>query len=412
MLAFRQNIYAMLEKFNSLPDALPSIALAFSVSLLGVTALRPTLLGVDFPLLVLVSITLAALAFFGAISLLQQAKLLDIDIFLILIFFVYVFRSLFADNLVDVLLVSLKFAFGIVIFFVFSRIKFEQTVFFLFYLFFSSITVLFYIYNSYFVLGSLYLVNGISDVTQEGRNQFGLYLSTTSLLALSLAIQFWTTSSSRYRILLLLSAAIHLTALLYSMSRGAWVSFVVCFLGSLLLRGQKKAFFHFVLFLLGIAVFLSFAYTLDPDGVFGQTALAFELRFSSLLSFSDYAGDSILLREHLLQAALDEFSRNPVFGMGVENFSHTYGFATHNTYAQFLAEEGVVGLALFLFLIIFVLWRFNFSLPHLFSLRFTVIQSALICYVINIFFINFNWAPMFFVLLGLFVRQHYIDEDV
>ncbi len=55
-------------------------------------------------------------------------------------------------------------------------------------------------------------------------------------------------------------------------------------------------------------------------------------------------------RTEIWAKAMDYFLENPLFGKGYNTYQYLTAWDTHNVYIKFLAEQGVIGLVLFLFL--------------------------------------------------------------
>ncbi len=78
---------------------------------------------------------------------------------------------------------------------------------------------------------------------------------------------------------------------------------------------------------------------------------------SSLNAGSVDRSYSISQRIVIIDQALSDFGRDPVFGAGVGTFFSRHGLIVHNTPAWFLADFGLVGLVVFLGLCAWVLYR-------------------------------------------------------
>lgn len=76
------------------------------------------------------------------------------------------------------------------------------------------------------------------------------------------------------------------------------------------------------------------------------------------------SGDITSGRIPLYLGAIELFKQKPVFGWGTAAFSNIYGTGTHNMYLQLLAENGIVGFAIF----VFILFR-NFVITRRFIKR-------------------------------------------
>ena len=69
---------------------------------------------------------------------------------------------------------------------------------------------------------------------------------------------------------------------------------------------------------------------------------------------------SIESRRYLIDKGLHMFTQKPIFGNGLGSFRYFGGISSsvsHNDYVQIIAEQGLVGLAIFLVMIVYFNWR-------------------------------------------------------
>lgn len=117
---------------------------------------------------------------------------------------------------------------------------------------------------------------------------------------------------------------------------------------------------------------------------------------------------SMMHRIELLNAAFDVFMRNPIFGVGLNNFSAIaarythYPMVCHNTYLEIASNLGVIGLIAF----VLILYK-GFSLPgkvmhdsELSDLAWAIRAGLLGCYV-AILFISVPFILNLWILLAL-----------
>jgi len=138
--------------------------------------------------------------------------------------------------------------------------------------------------------------------------------------------------------------ALNAYCLLFSYSRGAWVSFLLG-LGVLLFFYSRKVFMVAVL----TAVISSGAiYTMLPVSV--------QERFSTIFVSEENRDESAEERLIVWSIAKEAFMKDPLFGVGFHVFHHLNPFGgkdTHNYFVKVLTEQGIVG-----FLVLFtVFWR-------------------------------------------------------
>lgn len=161
------------------------------------------------------------------------------------------------------------------------------------------------------------------------------------------AIPVMRTTSGR---LSLVALAIVLTAgLALSQSRGAFVAAAVMVVVATALAGRLRTKIAAVL---GVVIVsgVGYYFLLAPEAV--------QHRVNSLLRTDVYGGiaDGSGRRE-LWQRAIDLIKAQPLHGVGARNYRAVTGesLVVHNTYLEVLAEVGLVGLLLFLFVIVGVI---------------------------------------------------------
>ncbi len=190
-------------------------------------------------------------------------------------------------------------------------------------------------------------------------NFLGYFLEITLPVAFAV---FWIWPSWAVGILAIGAWLIGSVALIFTKSRGAWMSypfgvaFVVLFLISKRLLSLKSLFQLLLIFLLALAL-LFFSYPMVKKRFLGR----------------DY--QALAVRMPLNKAAFSVFKQFPVLGVGLNNFSEVFkeydktGFSrifrgykhvVHNMYLLIATETGVVGLTLFLLI---------FSFPFFYMLK-------------------------------------------
>lgn len=184
-----------------------------------------------------------------------------------------------------------------------------------------------------------------------------------------------TSGVGSFALLLLAVAAFgaYLMALLFSLSRGAWLGVAVALVVTTVIRSKRAALLAVTAAMLLLVVILLGQLSLIPDVV--------SERFSGVsdyFGFEDVRGVpvndanfAIIERMAHWQAAWDMFNDHPWLGVGIGNYAAVYpayalphwddplGHA-HNYYLNVLAESGLVGEAGYLFLwgaIFWMAWR-------------------------------------------------------
>jgi O-antigen ligase len=159
--------------------------------------------------------------------------------------------------------------------------------------------------------------------------------------------------------LLLATAATSMWMLVLVASRGGFLNVIVSIILSsfLILRGTKRARFIGLVFVLGFAIMIGRA----PGVFWDRIGTIWGAAGSTSNRNTASAKESTDGREQLLQNSIKYTFQNPMFGVGLGNFSVYNGqmlhrsdawYGTHNTYTQASSEAGIPALLLFLFLLL------------------------------------------------------------
>jgi hypothetical protein len=184
--------------------------------------------------------------------------------------------------------------------------------------------------------------------TLRETNLFGVTVLASGVLLLHVASsKSWPKSQRSF---LYLSTGVALAMTIYTFSRAVWLASAVTMVGLLFLHPL------FVRrFIATVAVILLVA--LSSGALVSQTELAGD-RFRS-----EKSEESALSRLPVMVASVRMFEAKPVFGFGYENFDrYDLGFqsrigdlyfpdkdhASHNVFLTIMAEQGIVGIGLFI----------------------------------------------------------------
>jgi O-antigen ligase len=183
-----------------------------------------------------------------------------------------------------------------------------------------------------------------------GPNEWGSFHTIYTLFIIGLFLvdrHFWRRIA--YSILIFLNTY----SLMYSFSRGAYVGFLVGLFFIGFIRTRKLLIPLFV-FLIVWKLIVPLSVVERVEGIFiveGETNEVISLGDTKLFT----AG-----RANLWGKALSYFSQNPIFGTGFRTYSQLTGWDTHNVYLKTLAEQGLIGLFIYLWLYFLALksgWR-------------------------------------------------------
>ena len=179
-----------------------------------------------------------------------------------------------------------------------------------------------------------------------GPNEWGSFHAIYNLFVMGLFLvdrNFWR------RIAYLLVILGSMYSLIYSFSRGAYFGFMVglFFIG---LVKSRKLLVVLIVFLLIWELILPISVVERVTGTFVEKG-----EKADAISMGDIEIDTTG-RKVLWEGALKSFSENPIFGTGLNTYHLITGMDTHNVYLRTMAEQGMVGLLIYLILYIFAIW--------------------------------------------------------
>src|SRR5690606_11177880 len=209
----------------------------------------------------------------------------------------------------------------------------------------SGIALVFLLLRSLFIYNASFFVVNPQEITEAGKNQVAFYL------ALVIPCIFWYLKSYRlsfiWKIIAISSLMVHIFAVIYVQSRGVLLALAASFVITFFFYGKMKLSMGTV-FKIGLVsivpvYFLFTSSTIDLKGFSEEIEGTFT---------DDVTKSSTSSRENLIVVALNHFYDNPFIGIGTNNFGKIEGKATHNTYVQFLAENGIIGFSVFILVFI------------------------------------------------------------
>jgi O-antigen ligase len=191
-----------------------------------------------------------------------------------------------------------------------------------------------------------------TGITYAHNMLFPLTLLTTRLLA--------SHGERREQLGLLLGWAVMVLALLFTLTRGVWIAYLIVLLVLAAIKGGRVA-----LAVGGAVALIGLTLMFTNDGVWERARYSFDLRAN-------------LARSQIWQANLDMIKDRPLLGWGYGNYKRfrdayyqrypdvdTTAHA-HNNFLQMAVDAGLVGLAAFVFLFWSILrmgWRAYQRLP-------------------------------------------------
>jgi len=173
-----------------------------------------------------------------------------------------------------------------------------------------------------------------------GSNELAAFYATYTFILIAFSL---LEKNRKYKWLLFGCIAMNLYSVLYSFSRGAYLSVIVGLIVFCLLNKKIK-----LVFITALLLFILFSSGVDifPNAV--------TERFNSSFVEEDNLESSAKTRLVLWSIAMDKFSNSPIVGVGFGNFKkmNEFGLDTHNYYVKLLVEGGLIGFFAFIPIII------------------------------------------------------------
>jgi len=184
-----------------------------------------------------------------------------------------------------------------------------------------------------------------------GPNELGIFFSMYTFLLLGIS---YFIDNKKLKYFLLFVCACNIYPILYSYSRSAYM----CVLAGLLTIGLLK---DRKLLILPIVLVLLYSYVL-PNSVVERIDMTFldkreiseQQEYGSAFNVGDVTVE-VIGRKQLWEKARNYFEENFLLGIGFETFHYLENSITHSMYYNILAEQGLVGMTIFLVFIAIVL---------------------------------------------------------
>jgi len=184
-----------------------------------------------------------------------------------------------------------------------------------------------------------YRING--TFMDLGSNEIAAFYAGYTFILITLFIY---TKNNIIRSLLSILIIINTYCLVYSYSRGSWLSFAIGI--AVLLFFIKRKVFYIAIILLPIL--WGSALTIFPVSVQERMSTIF-------VENEDERDASAQSRFVIWENAITEYTKSPIIGIGFHTFHHLNpydGKDTHNYYIKLLTEQGIIGLGIFLLILL------------------------------------------------------------
>lgn len=233
-----------------------------------------------------------------------------------------------------------------------------------------------------------------------GPNHYGAFF-THMLFVLTGLFLFLKSKWSKLGLALILGMLIY--CIMYSFSRGAYLALIGGFIVMALVKER-------ILLVLGI-VFLLFWKSLVPVSVVERVTMT----KTADGQLEESAADRVML----WQRAFDMFKESPLIGKGYNTFEFAGYKDTHNYYLKMLAEQGLMGLAAFLYLLIAAMilaWKLyrRSEDDFLKGIGFGFALSVFSLMITNVFGDRWSYLSMgsyFWAFMGVMTRSYLINKE-
>ena len=186
-----------------------------------------------------------------------------------------------------------------------------------------------------------------------GPNELGVFYTVFTFLLLGISYYI---EDKRFKYFILFICACNFYPIMFSYSRGAYTCTLVGFFTLGIVKDRK-----FLLLLIVLLIFYSF---ILPRSVverinmtfLGETQITEEKKERDVVEIGEVELDTVG-RKELWDKALRYFKEEPLFGIGFDTFRHKEGMITHSMVLKIMAEQGLVGMAIFVSFTVVILYQ-------------------------------------------------------
>jgi O-antigen ligase len=193
-----------------------------------------------------------------------------------------------------------------------------------------------------------------------GPNELGIFYAMYTFLLIGIS---YFIENKKLKYFILFVCACNFYPILYSYSRSGYM----CIIAGILILGILK---DKKLLLLLIVLLLFYRFVL-PNSVIERIDMTFlnkqeiseEQQQGSAFDFGDVTIE-VTGRKQLWEKAMYYFSEQPLLGIGFDSFRQKEGWITHSMFLRILAEEGLVGMTIFVIFTLMLLWKSHQLFRH------------------------------------------------
>lgn len=242
-----------------------------------------------------------------------------------------------------------------------------------------TISLIGYITGNHTILGNNVIWGNIRmQGLFKDANVFGPYLIVPAVYLIEKCILYKKNNLKDIVLLIILN-----TGILWSFSRGAWISYIVAlviiFIKYLFTR-TKKILSIIAIICVCMGIFFIIKPTIEKTEVYEY--------FESRLGIQSYDED----RFNNQEKSVDMLSESPIFGVGPGNYESITNYSTHSSYARTISEKGIFG-AISMLIILGIPVYLGFKIDKIFLLA-----SLISVYVGAIAVDTLHWRHLYIVI--------------
>ncbi|GLI39238.1 O-antigen ligase family protein [Geobacter hydrogenophilus] len=251
-----------------------------------------------------------------------------------------------------------------------------------------------------------------------GPNEVGAFFAMYTFLLIGI---FYYLEEKKLKYAVLFVIACNFYPILFSYSRAAYISTVAGFIALGILK-DRRVFFALFVVIIGYRILLPNSVVERIDMTFlNKGDVSASVAQSSEVDIGGVSLDTVG-RKELWDKAKEYFYEQPIIGIGFDTFRHREGMITHSMYMKILAEQGMLGMSIFI-LFMLVLIRQAYRLFKKSTEKFCqgIGLGFLLCIVAHLAgsisgdeSLYYNLMAIFWIFMGLVasLNQKYVTDDL
>lgn len=250
-----------------------------------------------------------------------------------------------------------------------------------------------------------------------GPNEVGVFFTMYTFLLIGI---FYYLEEKKLKYAVLFVIACNFYPILFSYSRAAYISTVAGFVALGILK-DRRVFYALFAVIIFYRILLPTSVVERIDMTFlDKSEVSESMEQSSAVDVGGVSLDTVG-RKELWDKAKAYFYEQPILGIGFDTFRHREGMITHSMYMKILAEQGMVGMTIFVSFML-VLVRQSYRLFKRSSDKFSrgIGLGFLLCIVTHLFgsmsgdqSLYYNLMCIFWIFMGLVasLNKKYVADD-